>query len=199
MLFVAVETAGCVWITGCGEHAMAAALVVLDRFSVADAAVHRPDVRFAGALLGQRNVDMTLGTRRTGVFAEAIGRFVNVERDHLTVPFHRHIRIGVAAETVGVCGTARLERPWPDLVRLVALNAGRDLVRFELPESSLDDFDVHFFDARVALSACSGDVFAVNARPRVGVLEDIVRSVAGRTNRGNRQSFLIQANAVDRE
>ena len=51
---------------------------------------------------------------------------------------------------------------------------------------------MYLFNTRVAHHAGPGHVVAVNARARIGVLEDIVRRMARGTDRGHRESFFEQ-------
>ncbi len=69
---------------------------------------------------------------------------------------------------------------------------------FLLPQTAFDDLDVHLFNSRVTDHAGLSDVFAVDARPLVGVFEDVVRRVARSTDRGHGQTLFKKALAVDR-
>ena len=67
------------------------------------------------------------------------------------------VLIGVAAHAVRV-GHAIVVKDVANLVRLVAIDAGREHVRFFLPQFAADRLPVHGFNLRVALGAGRGDV-----------------------------------------
>ncbi len=85
-----------------------------------------------------------------------------------------------------------------DLVRRVAVHAGRDLVRLFFPEFAFDDLAVDLFDLTVATRAGRGDVVPVNARSPVAMRQDVVRGVARGADRRDGQALSEQAFAVDR-
>ena len=94
---------------------------------------------------------------------------------------------------------ARVVEHATDLVRLVAVHAGRDLVRLLFPQLALDDLRVHLLDHRVAGRAGAGDVVLVDARARVLVRQDEVGRMAGGAHGGHRSDPAEQARAVDRQ
>ena len=130
--------------------------------------------------------------------AESVGLLVDEQRDRLAVALHRQLGSAWHFRQSRLAAPCGRRRAAPDLVRLVALDAGRDLVRLLLPQPSLDHLDVHLLDPGVALHAGAGHVVAVDAGIGVVVLEDVVRGVAGGAHRGDGQPLLEEALAVDR-
>lgn len=171
--------------------------VVLDNFSVARAAIDGRRDGIAGSFVRRSHLGVALGTRYAGVRADVVGRLVHIQGNCGTLVVHSKTLISVAPQAVPIGCTQSGERLASDLVRLVALNARRDLVGLFLPQSTLDDLDVHFLDSRMAHHAGSGDVFAVNARSGIGMFEDIVRGVARGACRGHGQAFFEEPNAMN--
>ena len=199
VFFVAVEALRSIGVARREERTVDAEVVLLHDFCVAGAAVHGFRDRVAGPLVRWGHLRVTLGARRSGMGGDVVRGLVDEQRDHLTVALHLELGIGVTAHAVAVRRPKRGQQLPADLVRLVALDTGRDLVRLLFPQTPLHDLDVHLFDPRVADGAGGSDVVAVDARPRIGVLEDVVRGVARGTDRGDRQPLLEQALAVNRE
>lgn len=104
--------------------------------------------------------------------------------------------IGVATHAVGV-GHALGIVNVADLMRLVAVHAGRQNVRFFLPELAADRFAMHFFDLGVAFSAGGSDVASVDRRIWVSVRQDVVGRVAGNAIGRNDQTLLEKRLAVN--
>ena len=92
------------------------------------------------------------------------------------------LRVGMAALAVLVRHTLRIKDS-PDLVRLVAVHAGRDEVRLFLPQLAANDFAVHILNQRMALRAGSGDVLFGDGRTVISVRQYEVRRVATGANR----------------
>ena len=102
----------------------------------------------------------------------------------------------VTALAIPVRHTLRIEHA-PDLVRLVAVHAGGNHVRFLFPQLATDDFAVHRLDAGVALAAGLGDVLLGNRRARIGVGQDEMRGVATGAHRRHDQATAKQSFAVN--
>ena len=108
----------------------------------------------AGVALGaaDRAMDRVLGLGRV----DKHGHFLAVAVPH-------QIRLAVAFHALVVGHALFVEDP-PNLVGPVAVDTGRDFVRFLLPQLASNDFPVHLLDAPVALLAGLGDIVAVDAR-----------------------------------
>ena len=89
-----------------------------------------------------------------------VGVRVGVERDLLAVALDRELGLGVAGEAVLVRHAGAVEDA-AHLVRLVAVDADRNLVRRALPEMAFDDLAVHELDLPVALGAGPDHVAAL--------------------------------------
>jgi len=125
-------------------------------------------------------------------------RLVDEHRSVRRALFGDKLRISVAFQAV-LRGHPGIVEHAPDLVRLVAVHAGRDLVRLFLPQAPLDDPSVHLFDPPVALHAGAGDVVLVDAGSLVRVGENEVRRMTRGAHGRDRQSLLEQPRAVNGE
>lgn len=99
------------------------------------------------------------------------------------------------AETVWI--TLSVEDP-SDPVRLVAIDAARDLVGPLLPELPANHPLMDFLDLGMALHAGPGDPVPVDGRFRVLVRQDQVRRVTAGTHSRDDQPPLVQTIPVDR-
>ncbi len=104
--------------------------------------------------------------------------------------------IGMAAHAIGIGHTLGIKNI-SDLVRLVAIDAGRQSIGLFLPKLAANDLAVYQFDIGVALGAGGSDIAPVDGRVGIGVWQDRVRRVTrGAVGRHN-QPLLQQAFAVD--
>ena len=71
-------------------------------------------------------------------------------------------------------GNSFLVKDSSGLMRLVTIDASRDLVRFFLPQFTTNNLFVYLLDSPVTLLTSVSDIIAVNARSGIGVREDIV-------------------------
>src|ERR1700757_256154 len=131
---------------------MLAALVLLALIFVALAAIHRMGDGFTRAYA--RNVD--LGVALAAGNRNRLGARVGVPRsnnlcrrdEHAAAVGCPQVLVGVAAHAVGV-GHALLIKNVAHFVRLMAIGAGREDVRFFLPKFTADRLAMHLFDFRV--------------------------------------------------
>jgi len=86
--------------------------------------------------------------------------------------------VRVATHAVRVGHTQLIENV-PDLMRLMAVHAGRQHIGLLFPQLTTNGLAVHNLDLRVAFRAGSGNVPAIDRRSRVGMGQDRVRGVAG--------------------
>ena len=89
---------------------------------------------------------MALRARSPGVIRSQIREFVHEHRDGVFPAYGGERLISVAAHAVLVRDTGVVEHP-TDSVRLVTLDAGRDLVRLLGPQPAFDQLDVDLLDA----------------------------------------------------
>ena len=82
-------------------------------------------------------------------------------------------------------------------VRLMAVDADRNLVRLFLPEFPVDYLAMHLLDQRVALAARAHHIFPIDARLRIRVRQDMVCRMATRADGRNRQPLFSQALSVN--
>ncbi len=102
----------------------------------------------------------------------------------------------MAALTVPVRHALRVEHP-PHLVRLVAIDAGRDKVGLLLPQLAANYLLVDFLDAGVAARAGAGDVLLGDRGARVGVRQNEMRGVTTAAHRGHGEAAAEQSFTVD--
>ena len=104
--------------------------------------------------------------------------------------------IGMAAHAIGIGHALGIENI-PDLVRLVAIWAGRQSIGLFFPKLATNHLAVYLLDIGVALGAGGGDIAPVDGRIGIGVRQNRVRRVARGTVGRHNQPLLQQALAVD--
>ena len=140
-----------------GQRAVRALAVLGHHLFVTDGAIHLALDGDAGPDVGRSPAGVALHAGDAGV-ARA-GEFIgaHVQRPGLSVAGALQGGIGVAAQAIAV-GHPLAVVDLADLVRLVAIHAGRNQVRLLLPQLAANHLAVHGFDFRVAPGAGFGDV-----------------------------------------
>ena len=128
----------------------------------------------------------------------AEGKLIDVQAHRFAIAQHCEVGLPMAGQAVLVGESVRIENS-ADLVRSVAVDTGRDLVRFFSPQASFDHFAMHAVDLPVTGCAGCRHVLRVDARARILVRQDVVRGVAGCADRGYAQSLAKQTGTMDRE
>ena len=171
--------------------------VALHLVGVADGAVHLLRDRGAGPELRRRGSGVALRAGHAAVHRILEPLPVDEERDFAPLARHGQVPVPMAGEAVLV-GHALVVEDLARLVRGVAVDADRDLVRLRLPERALDHLAVHLLDQHVALRASGGDVVPVDRGARILRGQHEVRRVAARADRRDGQALLEEPLAVDR-
>ncbi len=104
--------------------------------------------------------------------------------------------IAVAAQAIGIGHALRIEDV-PYFVRLMAIHAGRQDMRFFLPKLSANRLPVHFLDFRMTLRAGRDDVPPIDRRIRIGMRQNIVRRVARHAIRSHDEPLFHERFAVN--
>src|SRR3990172_5935922 len=104
---------------------------------------------------------MALRAGRAPVSRAAVRLLVHIQRHRLAVRDAPEVLLAVTAQAVAV-GRPRFVEYLADLVRLMAIHAGRNAVRLGLPQPPLDHLAMHHLDAGVALDTGGGHVGAID-------------------------------------
>ena len=139
---------------------------------------------------------MTLGATRPAMDRALYLSRVDIQGNGLPVALHLEIRLAVTAQAVGVRHLA--VKYLADLMRLMAIDADRHLIRLGLPQLTLNNLLVDLLDPPVALAAGGGDVVAVDGRARVRMGQHMMSRVAIGAHRRHRQPLFEQSLAMDR-
>ena len=190
---VALLAGGRIGIVGGQELPMLAALKLLGDLGVAGAAIDFFGDGLAGTHARRIHFGVALAARHLGVPRTC--QLLGMDRERASIGCLQ-VRPGMAALAVGVSHALGVE-DIADLVRLVAIDARRQHIRFFFPKFAADGLAVHLLDQSVALGAGGGDVLAGDGGVRVGMRQDAVRRVAGGTVGRHDQPFLQQALPVD--
>ena len=111
---------------------------------------------------------MTLRTPRLRVSRRFPHRLVNEQRTLRPFLLDDELRVSMAFQAV-LCGNSGVVEHATDLVRLVTIHAGRDLVGLFLPEPPRNEPLVHLLDTTVALHARLGHVVGMDTGSLVRV------------------------------
>ena len=125
-------------------------------------------------------------------------RGVNKERNRIGVTHHAQGGLGMASHAFLIRDALLVEKT-PRPVRLMAIDANRDLVRFLFPQLAANHLGMHILNTPVAFLARTRNVTRMDARRRIGVRENIVRRVTVSAHRRDSQPLLIEAFSVDPE
>lgn len=172
---------------------MFAALKLLPDLLVATAAINRVGDGFAGTQARGIHLGVALAA---GYFGMPRASDLDHSHEHIAAVRGSEMLIGVAAHAIGIGHALGIENV-AHFMGLMAVDAGRQDVRFLFPKFSSDGLAMHLFDLGVTLRACGRDVAAGNRGARIRMWEDVVRRVAGDTVCSYHQSFLEQRLAVN--
>jgi len=176
------------------QLAMNALLEVLNGVGVANRAIDLGGYSGAGPPQGRVAAQMALPAGYPRV--PRTGKFLLVHEHGAPAAGGFQLWVAMAALAVlirhplGIVDT-------PNLVGLVAVHAGRDEARMFLPQLAANDFAVYGLNQRMALCAGMGDVLLGDRRTGIGVRQNEMRRVATGANRGDDETTLEQAFAVD--
>jgi hypothetical protein len=94
-------------------------------------------------------------------------------------------------------GKALLVIDAPDVMRLVTIDADRNLVRLLFPQLATDDFQMYLLDLSVTLHTGGRDVVAIDAGLGVLMRQDVVRRVTTGAHSGDNQASPVEAVTMD--
>jgi len=122
--------------------------------------------------------------------------FIDVEADGVAAAFHRQVRLAVAGQAVLVSQSIRVKYI-ANLMRGMTVDTGRDLARIFCPQFAFDHLAMHIFNLAVTGGTCLTNIVRVDALFRIGMRQDVMRSVAGGADGCDGEALREQAFTVN--
>lgn len=197
VLSVTIYAMRCSRVASIRELAVSADIEVHDRIGVADGAIHFRNHRSARPYFVLKAcARMALRARRRSVNGAIERLRVHIHRYRITVYRANNVLSTVTLETVFV-GDSLVIIDLSYFMRRVTVYADRHLIRFLLPQLTTNYLPMNLLNSSVALLARVCDVVAMYARFGIGVIENIVRSMAIDAYRCYSQALSEQAEPVN--
>ena len=125
-----------------------------------------------------------------------VGFLIEVKADGVAATLHRQVRLAVASQAVLISQSIGVEYV-ANLMWGMTVDTGRDLARIFCPQIALDHLAMHIFNLAVTGGTCLANIVRVDARFRIGMRQDVMRSVAGGADGCDSEALREQAFAVN--